>query len=794
MKSVKHLGRRLFAVLLAAALWASLGVTALAAPAAPVADEDTALGAAQLLDSSVSVPVDPAVAGIRLPYSGYFTADVAVGSGEGAHNRSYKLYIPEDFEYKTYQVMLNLPEGWGPAQFLLESGWKALADEHSFVLRLLEPDAEGWGANRAEDLAYIASVKSKNANLSTMTYAVGCGAGGGILQRYVLENPASITAAAFLNASAGLGAEDFAAVSALEYEFAKGVPSGYTRDKVPLPVWIADADCASDEVAAVIDYWKRAGGIGDESSDFMGGKLYAQTVESPLTPNGNVNRVAVTPLALGAEVDSALTEAVYEQFLARFVRYGDTTIGSNSLLLRPDHEALGVERRDVSYNNIRRDYLIYVPESVKNADEAAPVVFTLHGNGSGYRMIFETSGWWEVARDEGFILVSPNGRMNATSVKLGNTMGVTFTKDDEGGFFSLMIDDIKQYAAEEGFRIDESRLYLHGQSQGHEGIVALMEGKGAIPEKFAAIGATTRIAYPYKQAVENLPGTFYMAGQYDNTRFSLSAGTAAKPSDLCNFLTSLNVAVEVGEDGNIIPSSASMEGRYTTYRWLDRDGSFAFSTTRVENRGHSMIATDVRKMWEGCSLWSRNDAGVAVHAANAENGVSVQVRGASGAGVNTVGVELNIKALQDLGAVVLGMEYADGMTLKEVVGADWQAGDINLVLNRDIDAGESETVTLIFDAAGAVAAPDVTILVRAAAGQDEHDYAAGAVFSGAGFLCGDANADGRVSAGDLVRLRNYIGMDGEGVTVGHGADVNGDGTVNGVDLTALNRWFATAAL
>ena len=181
---------------------------------------------------------------------------------------------------------------------------------------------------------------------------------------------------------------------------------------------------------------------------------------------------------------------------------------------------------------------------------------------------------------------------------------------------------------------------------------------------------------------------------------------------------------------------------------------------------------------------------------DAESGAALKVSGAvSDAGVNTVAVDIEVKALRDLGAVVLGVEYDDSLILKDVKGVEWTPGDANLVLNKDIDEGASETITLIFDvAAGAKVNPVVKAIVYAAAGQDETDYAAGAFASGAGALCGDANADGKISAADLVRLRNYIGMDGAGITVGPGADVNGDGAVNGIDLTALNRYFATTAI
>ena len=162
------------------------------------------------------------------------------------------------------------------------------------------------------------------------------------------------------------------------------------------------------------------------------------------------------------------------------------------------------------------------------------------------------------------------------------------------------------------------------------------------------------------------------------------------------------------------------------------------------------------------------------------------------AAVNTVGVQVEVKALRDLGAVVLGLAYGEGLVLTDVQGVAWEPGDSNLVLNEDIDADETVTVTLRFSADPRAAFdPAVKVTILAAASQDgAEDYAAVASAVGRAYLVGDANDDGKVAASDLVRLRNYIGGNGEGVTVGAGADVNGDGLVNGLDLTALHRYYA----
>lgn len=56
-------------------------------------------------------------------------------------------------------------------------------------------------------------------------------------------------------------------------------------------------------------------------------------------------------------------------------------------------------------------------------------------------------------------------------------------------------------------------------------------------------------------------------------------------------------------------------------------------------------------------------------------------------------------------------------------------------------------------------------------------------------LAGDINGDGIVNGKDLTRLRKYLA--GQDVQVNEDAlDVNGDGVVNGKDLTRLLKYLA----
>jgi len=57
------------------------------------------------------------------------------------------------------------------------------------------------------------------------------------------------------------------------------------------------------------------------------------------------------------------------------------------------------------------------------------------------------------------------------------------------------------------------------------------------------------------------------------------------------------------------------------------------------------------------------------------------------------------------------------------------------------------------------------------------------------FLPGDADGDGRVSVLDFIRIRNSLGLDPSSSPEARLADVNGDGSVNMVDLLLARRQF-----
>ena len=596
--------KRYLALAAAAALFLAMPV--LASEAGPLG-EPRELGEETVVAVINSEEVSPLV----IPYTGYFNGTMTYKEDEevpaDAETRTYKLYIPENYRMKTYQIVMNVPDGMAADQFLVESGWKDLADKEEIMIRVLEPGAAGWGAE--SDLDYVTRVMGQNNGIPTFAYLVGYGVGGSILQQYTMANAANYGACAFIDASEGIAPEYMADMANHHYMCNPGREDSlesYAFNELPMPIWFVDTNGITEEEQAVIDYWKVPGDIQEAGEEFYDGQIYSQgEAYNYLTPIENVTKIAIT-----SDEANATPENIYG-FLKNYIRYGGTSLGSNSLFRRPDYKELGVvEDYVMSSDDIRRDFLIYRPESV-NPDEEAPLVFTLHGSGSGHYMEFDASDWWQVADANGFIVVSVNGTVSADPEKpvaTGRTPGIGWPGIPDADTFKLIIAKVE----EDGFKVDHKRIYAHGQSAGGMGVRGIVNGD---PYLFAAAGTTTNACT--FQVVEgndpkSMPGMFSLVGEFDNGKFSMAEkDDKGEPTFLANLLRARGFEWEEGAyGGEVMPPTVYEEvATYNTYRWKDEAGHTLYEFAVVQKRGHSMKADNCWKMWEEFSKYSRDDEG-----------------------------------------------------------------------------------------------------------------------------------------------------------------------------------------
>jgi len=162
----------------------------------------------------------------------------------------------------------------------------------------------------------------------------------------------------------------------------------------------------------------------------------------------------------------------------------------NAEFITADNLAADTDRNEklwhfgtLQHDKLARHYRYFLPENMpgnavlSNVPEKRPMVILLHGGTRSMNLVFnKRSGasryWPELAQQEGFILVAPNG-INA---KNGNASGdkqnwndcrdrVPGTNSDTGaddvGFIARLIDELAKTLS-----IDTSRIYVTGASNG----------------------------------------------------------------------------------------------------------------------------------------------------------------------------------------------------------------------------------------------------------------------------------------------------------------------------------------
>ncbi|PKP53399.1 MAG: hypothetical protein CVT92_04470 [Bacteroidetes bacterium HGW-Bacteroidetes-1] len=113
---------------------------------------------------------------------------------------------------------------------------------------------------------------------------------------------------------------------------------------------------------------------------------------------------------------------------------------------------------DFDYDNLSRNYRLYVPSSY-NPAIAAPLVINLHGYGSNNIEQEFYGDFRPIADTAGFLVVHPNGTPDNTNTMHWNTFGTSNV--DDVGFLSALIDTIGAH-----YNLDSGRIYSTGMSNG----------------------------------------------------------------------------------------------------------------------------------------------------------------------------------------------------------------------------------------------------------------------------------------------------------------------------------------
>lgn len=125
----------------------------------------------------------------------------------------------------------------------------------------------------------------------------------------------------------------------------------------------------------------------------------------------------------------------------------------------------GMTTRSLIHAGEERSYNLYVPLNFDTSKPAA-VVFAFHGGGGNADIMMRTSGFNEIADEEGFLVVYPNGsgRLDDKLLTWNGGTCCGFAQEnniDDVGFVRAMLGDLQTIAD-----IDMKRVYATGMSNG----------------------------------------------------------------------------------------------------------------------------------------------------------------------------------------------------------------------------------------------------------------------------------------------------------------------------------------
>ena len=113
----------------------------------------------------------------------------------------------------------------------------------------------------------------------------------------------------------------------------------------------------------------------------------------------------------------------------------------------------------ITHDALQREYILYVPASYTGSN-AVPLVFNFHGYTSNATEQMWYGDFRPIADTANFIIVHPNGMLDATGTTHFN-VGWGGSTIDDVGFTSALLDSISA-----DYNINADRVYSTGMSNG----------------------------------------------------------------------------------------------------------------------------------------------------------------------------------------------------------------------------------------------------------------------------------------------------------------------------------------
>lgn len=318
--------------------------------------------------------------------------------------------------------------------------------------------------------------------------------------------------------------------------------------------------------------------------------------------------------------DSADVEKDFQDFVGNFRRMvgnleREANLEKMGMAMEPDFCEVKTsadnrgDDRDTETHRI--GYVAYYNKGIMDGDRKAPLVLCFHGGGDSAICMATVSGWYQVAADHDFLLVSVENHLNSTATE---TME--------------LIRHLKQK-----YRIDPERIYASGFSMGGCKSWDMFQ---EYPKVFAAVApmdATFEVGLnssgekaPVECNQDTVLPVFYVGGEI--TPLPELPFQAEKCLDRMKYVLKVNKAVKTcdvkfdgqdtwtnkiwGVDGDHVYKlvNKERENSVLTLNLFDSEGGFCYSVFgSVSNQGHEVRHHSCENAWKFLSQFRRLEDG-----------------------------------------------------------------------------------------------------------------------------------------------------------------------------------------
>lgn len=550
--------------------------------------------------------------------------NVPVDAGNGCTGTA-TYYLPDGMSPWAPGVIIMTPDHTTAEEFSQTTTgkqWCKVADENKIGIAFVEPENGGeWNLTLSEDgrddatlLDALYQLMRKKSTKLTATWSmdkshtalVGYEEGGAAALlfggRWASDFSSIVAVDAVEVPAASLEVLGEGYVLPFPGDSTEGVEEEAIAAKtVDTPVWFINSDVKGDNNAALV-YYLNANKAEAAGATDLADKTYTTGRE------GSASEVWVSTNGKYAP------ETIWNEFSGQFKRFMAMQLPGR-VAKSEDFTRTGFTIHEEEVNGEIRRWMTYVP-STYTGDTETPLVLVCHGYTASMYAIAEESRWYDVAEENGFIVVFAQGLVRPASL-MGNIPTAMWL----GGAFSVLAGDADPAVDENflnslldrmeaDFNIDTGRVYMTGHSNGSLMTWAMA---AASTERFAAIAPVGYMNELSTTANEDLLlPVWAFLGEYDSAGDpSMVEGNATVKA-----LQRANQYNTTNEEW--VEESTSYDGAFVTKTFSNDAGIPLVKFTEVKDTPHVYLQEESVSIWnEFFSKYSRGEDGTLYYQADA---------------------------------------------------------------------------------------------------------------------------------------------------------------------------------